>query len=56
MWRWWTITELRAAQNAYDAAPRDPSSLPFSPRRLGHLIADLLANGRPREPLALDPL
>ncbi len=54
--RWWTVAELQAAQRAYDAAPRNSSSLTFSPRRLGYLIADLLANGRPRRPLALEPL
>ena len=55
-WRWWTIAELQAAQTAYDAAPQDPSVLTFSPRRLGDLITDLLANGRPRELLQLDPV
>jgi 8-oxo-dGTP pyrophosphatase MutT (NUDIX family) len=54
--RWWTLAELEAAQNAYDAAPRDPATLTFTPRRLGHLIRDLLATGRPQAPLALDPL
>lgn len=54
--RWWTIAELRAAQIAYDAAPQDPGVMTFSPRRLGHLITDVLANGRPRELLQLDPL
>jgi 8-oxo-dGTP pyrophosphatase MutT (NUDIX family) len=55
-WRWWTIRELQIAGNAYDAAPNDPRVLTFSPQRLGHLITDLLANGRPRELLHLDPV
>lgn len=54
--RWWTMTDIRIAQAAYDAAPRHPTSLTFSPRLLGHLLADLLTHGRPREPLILDPL
>jgi 8-oxo-dGTP pyrophosphatase MutT (NUDIX family) len=54
--RWWTMDELQRAQAAYDTAPRDPATQTFSPRRLGHLLADLLANGRPPAPLALDPL
>jgi hypothetical protein len=55
-WRWWTITELRAAQIAYDAAPQDPGVLTFSPRRPGDLITDLLANARPDELRQLDPV
>jgi 8-oxo-dGTP diphosphatase len=55
-WRWWTLAELRSAQAAHDAAPRDPNSLTFSPRRLAHLVDDLLTHGRPRRPLQLDPL
>lgn len=54
--RWWTLAELQAAQAKYDAAPRDPASLSFSPRRLSHLLRDLLALGRPTSPIALDPL
>jgi 8-oxo-dGTP pyrophosphatase MutT (NUDIX family) len=54
--RWWTLAELQSAQAAYDADPRDPASLTFSPRRLSHLIRDLLAAGRPTSPIALDPL
>ena len=54
--RWWTLHELQAAQHAYDRAPRDPASVTFSPRRLGHLVRDLLATGRPANPLRLDPL
>jgi 8-oxo-dGTP pyrophosphatase MutT (NUDIX family) len=53
---WWTLAELRAAQARYDAAPTDPATLTFSPRRLAHLISDLLANGRPPESLLLAPL
>jgi 8-oxo-dGTP pyrophosphatase MutT (NUDIX family) len=54
--RWWTLAELRAAQATYDAAPMDPATPTFSPRRLAHLISDLLASGRPAEPLVLAPL
>jgi 8-oxo-dGTP pyrophosphatase MutT (NUDIX family) len=52
--RWWSLAELQLAQHAYDAAPRDATRLTFSPRRLGHLLADLVSHGRPREPLALE--
>jgi 8-oxo-dGTP pyrophosphatase MutT (NUDIX family) len=52
--RWWSLTELQSAQRTYDAAPRSPTSLTFSPRRLGHLIADLVAHGRPPEPLEVE--
>lgn len=45
-----------APQNSYDIAPRHVATVTFSPRRLGHLIGDLLANGRPLTPLRLDPL
>jgi 8-oxo-dGTP diphosphatase len=54
--RWWTLAQLRAAQTTYDAAPSDPASPRFTPRRLGHLISELLANGRPPEPLELPAL
>jgi 8-oxo-dGTP pyrophosphatase MutT (NUDIX family) len=54
--RWWTFSELQAAQLEYDAAPKAPTSPTFSPRRLGHLVADLVTNGRPDASLALDPL
>lgn len=54
--RWWTLAELQAAQTTYDAAPSDPATLTFSPRRLSHLIRDLLATGLPPRPITLDPL
>jgi 8-oxo-dGTP diphosphatase len=54
--RWWTLAELRVAQATYDADPKGPTTLTFSPRRLAHLISDLLATGRPPEPLVLPPL
>jgi 8-oxo-dGTP pyrophosphatase MutT (NUDIX family) len=54
--RWWTMPELRAAQAAYDTAPRSPATETFSPRRLAHLLTHLLATGRPSEALQLDPL
>jgi 8-oxo-dGTP diphosphatase len=55
--RWWTYQELLTAQQAFDRAGDDHSApTVFSPRRLGHLVSDLLANGRPERPLDLDPL
>jgi 8-oxo-dGTP diphosphatase len=55
--RWWTYDELHAAQRAYDEDRRhDTGHAVFSPRRLGHLVSDLLAQGRPAEMLHLDPL
>lgn len=55
--RWWEYDELLAAQATYDAGDVcAPGYTLFSPRRLGHLLADLLASGRPAAPLHLDPL
>jgi 8-oxo-dGTP diphosphatase len=55
--RWWTYDEMLTAQRAYDEGDRDNASYAvFSPRRLGHLVHDLLTSGRPTEPLELDPL
>jgi 8-oxo-dGTP pyrophosphatase MutT (NUDIX family) len=55
--RWWTFDELMAAQAAYDKGDADdPGYAVLSPRRLGHLVLDLLTAGRPEEPLELDPL
>src|SRR5260370_40478078 len=54
--RWWTTAELRAAQIAYDAAPRDPGVMTFSPRRLGQLVTDVRPHARPRDLLQLAPL
>lgn len=53
--RWWTYDELQAAQAVYDRGERDhPSYVVLSPRRLGHLIADLYVHGRPSEVLHID--
>ncbi len=55
--RWWSYDELLAAQQAYDDHDAEgPAYAVFSPRRLGHLVTDLLASGRPAVPLELDPL
>lgn len=55
--RWWGYDEIQSAQRLYDDGRRDdPSYVTFSPRRLGHLLADLLEQGRPLEPLHIDPL
>jgi len=52
--RWWTYDELLEAQRAYDIAGKAaPGPVVFSPRRLGHLVADLLTHGRPAAPLTL---
>jgi 8-oxo-dGTP pyrophosphatase MutT (NUDIX family) len=54
--RWWSYDEVRAAQAAYDRGDTDdPSYAVLSPRRLGHLLDDLLAHGRPDDPLHIDP-
>jgi 8-oxo-dGTP diphosphatase len=46
--RWWDYDELRAAQAAYDAGDTsDPAYAVFSPRLLGHHVADLVERGRP---------
>ena len=55
--RWWGYDEIMSAQRLYDEDRRDdPGYVTFSPRRLGHLLQDLLQHGRPSEPLKLDPL
>jgi 8-oxo-dGTP diphosphatase len=55
--RWWTYDELMSAQRAFDDQDvEDPAGAVFSPRRLGHLVSDLLVQGRPGELLNLDPL
>lgn len=54
--RWWTWEELGAAQAAYDSGRTDaPEYAMFSPRRLAHLVEDLISQGRPAELLRLDP-
>jgi 8-oxo-dGTP diphosphatase len=55
--RWWTYDEMLSAQRAYDEGDVNNAAYAvFSPRRLGHLVHDLLTRGRPTEPLELDPL
>jgi 8-oxo-dGTP diphosphatase len=55
--RWWDYDEIQTAQRLYDEGCVDsPDYVTFTPRRLGHLLADLLVSGRPPEPLHLDPL
>jgi hypothetical protein len=55
--RWWVYDELQAAQQRFDeGSTESPDYVTFTPRGLGHLIADLLADGRPAEPLHIDPL
>lgn len=52
--RWWTYDELLEAQRAYDnASDAAPGPVVFSPRRLGHLVTDLLTRGRPTGPITL---
>lgn len=52
--RWWTYDELLEAQRAYDnASDAAPGPVVFSPRRLGHLVTDLLTHGRPAGPITL---
>ncbi len=54
--RWWTFDEIQAAQARYDAEDRGAEGyVVFSPRRLGHLLADLVTSGRPGEPIHVDP-
>jgi 8-oxo-dGTP pyrophosphatase MutT (NUDIX family) len=55
--RWWAPEELMAAQAAYDAGlEADPAYAVLSPRKLWHLLVELLDRGRPDEPRHLDPL
>ncbi len=53
--RWWGYDEIQQAQQLYDnGAPGDDGYVVFSPPRLGHLLADLLASGRPAQPIDVD--
>jgi 8-oxo-dGTP pyrophosphatase MutT (NUDIX family) len=53
--RWWTYDEIQQAQARYDAGEVDAhQNVTFSPRGLGHFLDDLLANGRPIEPIEVD--
>jgi 8-oxo-dGTP pyrophosphatase MutT (NUDIX family) len=55
--RWWSPEELKATQAAYDdGRGADPAYATFAPRRLGHLVRELLDAGRPETPRRLDPL
>jgi 8-oxo-dGTP pyrophosphatase MutT (NUDIX family) len=55
--RWWSLSQVEAAQTAYDAGLEDhPAYAVFSPRRLGHLLGELVVHGRPETPHHLDPL
>ncbi|HEY7043288.1 MAG TPA: NUDIX domain-containing protein [Nocardioidaceae bacterium] len=55
--RWWTFAEILHAQRLYDEdRVDDPAYTTFSPRRLGHLLEDLLREGHPPEPIVLPPL
>ena len=55
--RWWDYDEIQAAQRLYDDGRRgSPGYVTFTPRRLGHLLDDLLRHGRPAAPLHIDPL
>jgi len=55
--RWWTYDELQAAQREFDSGdPTDPQGTVLSPRRLGHLVGQLRAEGRPDRPTTLEPL
>ena len=55
--RWWDYDEIQYVQRLFDEDCRDdPAYATFSPRRLGHLLADLLSGGHPSEPLLLPPM
>jgi hypothetical protein len=55
--RWWSLSQVEEAQTAYDAGLEDrPAYAVFSPRRLGHLLGELVVHGRPETPHHLDPL
>jgi 8-oxo-dGTP diphosphatase len=54
--RWWTYDEIQSAQRLYDEGRRDdPQYVTFSPRRLARLLDDLLRDGRPAQPLQIEP-
>lgn len=55
--RWWSYDELQAAQHTFDSgATDDPERIVFSPRPLGHLVAQLRTDGRPARLVQLEPL
>jgi 8-oxo-dGTP pyrophosphatase MutT (NUDIX family) len=54
--RWWDYDEIQHAQRLFDEDRRDdPAYTTFSPRGLGQLLADLLREGHPPEPIVLPP-
>ncbi len=54
--RWWGYDEIQHAQQLFDQGRRDdPAYTTFTPRRLGHLLGDLLREGHPAQPLVLPP-
>jgi hypothetical protein len=53
--RWWAYDEIQRAQARFDAGdPTVDGYVTFSPRGLGHFLEDLLASGRPPEPIEVD--
>jgi 8-oxo-dGTP diphosphatase len=53
--RWWAYDEIQRAQARFDAGdPTVDGYVTFSPRGLGHFLNDLLASGRPPEPIEVD--
>jgi 8-oxo-dGTP diphosphatase len=53
--RWWTYDEIQQAQARYDAGDTTAEGfVTFSPRGLGHFLADLITSGRPAEPVEVD--
>lgn len=55
--RWWTWAELQEAQFRQDRGDlTHPDFVTLTPRRLFHLVEDLLSQGRPSSPVRLDPL
>lgn len=53
--RRWTWAELQQAQRRQDSGQRaHPEFVTLSPQSLFHLLEDLIAQGRPREPLRLE--
>ncbi len=54
--RWWSYEEIQHAQRLYDEQRVDDAAYTtFSPRRLGHLLEDLLRDGHPSETVLLPP-
>ncbi len=54
--RWWPYDEIQHAQRVYDEGRvDDPGYTTFSPRRLGHLLEDLVRDGHPGDTVLLPP-